>query len=157
LPVLRAISATLVDFGHRALGGHGLDVGERLITELLGLFAGIALLLAAVGIYGVMAYTVSLRIQEMGIRIALGARPRRIFGLVVEQGLKFAGAGIAGGLAASLIVTRYMSSLLVGVTATDPLTFAGVSILLAAVAALACYVPARRATRIHPTVALRYE
>lgn len=131
--------------------------GRRISTDLLGIFAGIALLLAAVGVYGVMAYTVSLRTQEMGIRLALGAQRRDLFRLVVGQGLKLAGIGVASGLAVSLIVTRYMSSLLVSVTSTDPVTFLTVSLILAAVAALASYIPARRATRVDPTVALRYE
>jgi putative ABC transport system permease protein len=131
--------------------------GRRVSTAMLGVFAGIALVLAAVGIYGVMAYTVSLRVQEMGIRMALGAQRRHVFRLVVGQGLALAAIGVAAGLAISLAATRYMSSLLVGVTPNDPLTFAAVSLLLAAVAALACYVPARRATRIDPMAALRQE
>jgi putative ABC transport system permease protein len=131
--------------------------GRRISTGLLGIFAGVALLLAAVGVYGVMAYSVSLRTQEMGIRLALGARRRDLFRLMVGQGLKLAGIGVASGLAISLLVTRYMASLLVGVSSTDPLTFASVSLLLAAMAALASYIPAWRATRVDPIVALRYE
>jgi putative ABC transport system permease protein len=131
--------------------------GRRISTALLGAFAAIALLLAAIGVYGVMAYTVSLRTQEMGIRLALGAQRRDLFRLVVGHGLKLAALGVGGGLAVSLIVTRYMSSLLLDITSTDPVTFVTVSLLLAGVAALASYIPAWRATRVDPMVALRCE
>jgi putative ABC transport system permease protein len=130
---------------------------RRFSMLLLGVFAGVAVALAGVGIYGVISYTVGQRTREIGIRIALGARPRDVLRLVLGRGLGLAGAGIALGLAGGLAVTRVISSLLFGVGARDPLTFASVAALLAAVALLACLAPARRATRVDPMVALRYE
>ncbi|MGH9747498.1 MAG: ABC transporter permease [Candidatus Acidiferrales bacterium] len=129
----------------------------RLLTSLVGAFAGFALLLAALGIYGVMAYSVSQRIHEVGIRMALGASPRDVFTLVVGQGMRLVLIGVALGFIASLALTRLLSSLLFGTSATDPATFAIVALTLIAVALLACYLPARRATRVDPLIALRYE
>jgi predicted permease len=128
---------------------------QRFSMLLLAVFAGIALVLATIGIYGVMAYLVNQGNRELGIRIALGATPRNILNLVVKQGMALAVAGVTIGLAAAFLLTRLIQSLLFGVNATDPLTFVGIAVLLAAVALLACYVPARRAARIDPLISLR--
>jgi putative ABC transport system permease protein len=130
---------------------------ERFNMSLLGIFAALALILAAVGIYGLMAYAVSQRTHEIGVRVAVGAQQRDVLALVVREGAKLAFLGIAIGVAAAVGLTRLMASLLFDVKPTDPATFAGVAILLALVALAACYIPARRATRIDPMVALRYE
>ena len=124
---------------------------------LIGIFGAIALTLAAVGLYGVMAYSVTQRSHELGIRIAVGASPRDILRLVLGQGIRMTLLGAAFGLVASLFVTRALSSLLFGVSATDPVTFIAVPVVLALVAILACYLPARRAMRVDPIIALRYE
>jgi putative ABC transport system permease protein len=122
---------------------------------LLAVFAGLAVMLAAIGIYGVMANTVAQRSHEIGIRMALGARASDVRLLVVRQALVLAAMGVGAGLAASILAMNVMSSLLFGVTATDPAVFAGVTILMAGVALLASYMPARRATRVDPMVTLR--
>ncbi|HEV7844433.1 MAG TPA: FtsX-like permease family protein, partial [Pyrinomonadaceae bacterium] len=130
---------------------------ERLSVMLLGLFAALAFLLACVGIYGVISYSVTQRTHEIGVRIALGASGADILRLVVGQGMRMVAVGLILGLIASFALTRVMSSLLFSVSATDPATFIVVSLLLAAVAFFASFIPARRATRVDPMVALRYE
>jgi predicted permease len=129
----------------------------RFNAVLLAVFAGLALLLASVGLYGIISYSVSQRIQEIGVRMALGAERRDVMKMVVGQGLKLALIGVAIGIAGALVLTRFLASLLYGVSATDPLTFIAVSLTLIAVALLACYIPARRAAKVDPMIALRHE
>jgi putative ABC transport system permease protein len=130
---------------------------RRFSTVLIGIFAGLALLLAAVGIYGVMSYTVGQRTREIGIRMALGAQPANVLRLVLGRGTRLALIGIVAGLGGSFALTRYLGTLLFGVGATDPATFVAVAALLMIVALLACYIPARRAMRVDPIMALREE
>ena len=129
----------------------------RFYMEMLGIFAGVAVLLAAVGIYGVMSYSVSERTHEIGIRMALGASPGDVLGLIAKLGLKLTCIGVAIGVAMAFGVTRLISTFLFGVKPTDPLTYAVVALSLAAIALLACYIPARRATHVAPMIALRHE
>jgi putative ABC transport system permease protein len=130
---------------------------RRLWGVLFALFAGVALLLAAVGIYGVMSYLVSQRTREIGVRVALGARPFDIHRLIIGQGLKLLGLGVTLGLLGAIALSRLMTSLLFGVTAYDLPTFGGVSLLLAIVALIGCFIPARRAAKVDPMIALRAE
>ncbi|HEV2246550.1 MAG TPA: ABC transporter permease, partial [Terriglobia bacterium] len=130
---------------------------QRFDALVMAIFACLAVVLATTGVYGVMAYSVARRTHEIGIRMALGAEKRDVLGMVVGQGLKLSLIGVAIGIAGALALTRFLSSLLYGVTPTDPLTFAAVSLILIAVALLACYIPARRAAKVDPMVALRYE
>jgi putative ABC transport system permease protein len=131
--------------------------GRRFVLELIGVFAAIALVLAVVGIYGVVSYGTRQRTHEIGIRMALGARGQQILWLVAGQNARWLVVGIATGVASTLALTRLLAAYLYAVRPTDPLTFAAVSLLLLAVALIAVYVPARRATKVDPMVALRYE
>jgi predicted permease len=130
---------------------------QRFSTTMLGAFASFALLLAAVGVYGVMSYLVSQSTHDIGVRIALGAQPGNIIGLVVRHGMELAGIGIVGGLIGAVVLTRVMASLLFGVSVTDTVTFSTVVVILMAAAFAATVIPARRATRVDPIVALREE
>jgi ABC-type antimicrobial peptide transport system permease subunit len=130
---------------------------RRSSMMLLNLFAAVALLLASVGLYGVISYLVGQRTQEFGIRLTLGAQPKDLFRLVLGHGLKMALGGVALGLIAALLLTRLMANMLYGVSATDPATFVIIALLLMAVAVLASLVPARRATKVDPMLALRSE
>jgi putative ABC transport system permease protein len=130
---------------------------ERFRTLLLSSFSGMALILAAVGIFGVISYSASQRTREIGIRMALGAQQRSVLRLILGQGTKLALLGLGVGTLAALLLTRWMASLLYGVSATDPLTFGATAIVLFGVAVTACYIPARRAMRVDPMVALRHE
>jgi putative ABC transport system permease protein len=137
---------------------YSASLGSRRFNLILIAFFGIvALVLATAGVFGVMAYSVSRRTREIGVRVALGARSRDVLKMILSQGLRTIFIGLLIGLAGSLALTRTMASLLFEVTATDPLTFAAVIALLIAAALLACYIPARRATKVDPMVALRYE
>jgi ABC-type antimicrobial peptide transport system permease subunit len=129
----------------------------RMASTLTSLFGLTALLLAAIGLYGVMSQAASRRTREIGIRMALGAGRDDVLRLMLKQGLWLASLGLALGLSATLSLTRLLQTLLHGVSATDPLTFAAVALLLAGVALLACYIPARRATKVDPLTALRHE
>jgi ABC-type antimicrobial peptide transport system permease subunit len=124
---------------------------------LLDSFAILALLMASLGLYGVISYLVERRTQELGIRIALGAQSRSVLRLVIGDGLKMAVTGVAVGLLAAFGLTRLLTGMVYGVSTTDPATFAAIAILLIVIASLASYLPARRATKVDPLVALRYE
>jgi putative ABC transport system permease protein len=129
----------------------------RFSLILMNVFGAVALALAAIGLYGVLAYAVSQRTQEFGIRLALGAQPHDVLALILKQGMKLALTGVLLGLISGVALTRLMQNLLFGVGATDPATFGGIAFLLILVALLACYLPARRATKVDPLVALRGE
>lgn len=129
----------------------------RWSTTLLGVFAGVALVMAALGVFGVLSFMVTRRTRELGIRMALGAAPSSVRRMVLVQGLRLVALGLALGMAASLALTRLMKSLLYAVAPTDPATYVGVMALLLGIALLAAYLPARRATRVDPLIALRAE
>ncbi len=156
---IHAVDPNVAVYGIRTMQDRLYDslARQRFSSTLLGAFAAFALLLAAVGIYGVMSYLVTQSTHDIGVRVALGARPGNIIGLVVRQGMELAATGILVGLAGAFALTRVMTSLLFGVSATDALTFTAVAILLAAVAFAATVIPARRAIRVDPMVALRDE
>src|SRR5580704_10431190 len=130
---------------------------QRFTMTVLGVFSGLALVLSAIGIYGVISYLAGQRTHEIGVRVALGAQPKDIFGMVLSEGMKVALLGVVIGIVASLALTRLMTKMIFGVRAADPVTFAGVTILLTLVAAAACYIPARRAMQVDPLVALRHD
>ncbi|HKC87688.1 MAG TPA: ABC transporter permease [Blastocatellia bacterium] len=156
---VRRIDESMAVFDVRPLSAFiaATIVQERLLTMLLSFFGLLAMLLAAIGLYGVIAYSVSQRTQEIGVRISLGARSRDVLRLVIGQGMKLVLIGVIMGLAAAFGLTRLLKTLLFGVSATDPLTFAVIALLLILVALLACYLPARRATKVDPMIALRCE
>jgi putative ABC transport system permease protein len=135
----------------------GAVARQRFSMLLLAIFAGVALVLAAVGIYGVMSYSVAQQTREIGIRMALGAQRSDVLKMTIKEGLKLVGLGLAIGLAAAFVLTRVMATLLFGISATDPLTFLTISLVLLAVAMLASYIPSLRAMRVDPMVALRYQ
>jgi putative ABC transport system permease protein len=133
------------------------STGQRIAGTFVGAFGLLALVLAAVGVYGVIDYSTRQRSHEIGIRMALGAQQSDVFRLVLGQGLRIIIAGVCIGLVMSVVLTRFLRNILFGVGATDAVTFAAVAMLLSFVALLACYIPARRAMRVDPMVALRYE
>jgi ABC-type antimicrobial peptide transport system permease subunit len=130
---------------------------QRFYAAVMGVFAAIAVLLSAVGVYGVLAYAVGQRTREFGVRTALGARSRDVLAMVLNQGLRLTGLGIVIGLAGAIVLARYMGGMLYDVTPLDPLTYVAVIVLFVAITSLASYLPARRATRVDPLTALRYE
>ena len=129
----------------------------RLASTLIGIFGLVALTLASIGLYGLMAWMVSRRTREIGVRMALGAQPADVLKLVFKHGIVLTMFGVAIGLFAALVAARFIDSQLYNVSATDPFTFVVIALLMTAVSLLACYLPARRATRVDPLVALRYE
>jgi putative ABC transport system permease protein len=156
---VRAVDPDLPVFGIRTMEEVMADavVQRRFAMLLLGMFAAVALALSAVGIYGVISYSVSQRTHEIGVRVALGASSRDVLRLIMAQGMKLTVLGAAVGVAGAFAVTRFLAFLMFGISATDPFTFAGITFLLSVVALAACYVPARRAMKVDPITALRHE
>jgi putative ABC transport system permease protein len=130
---------------------------QRFIATLMGAFAALALALTAVGLYGLLSYQVSQRTHEIGLRMALGAQARDVLRMIIRQGMTLVLIGVAVGLACAFALSRIMSNLMFDITVTDPATYAFIALLLTAVSLLACYIPARRATRVDPMIALRYD
>jgi putative ABC transport system permease protein len=162
----RALQQTLQSVDPNVAAGHIRSMNEirsaavamrEFNMTLLSLFAGAALLLAAIGIYGVIAFSVTQRTQELGVRMALGAQRSDVLRLVLGEGLRLAATGIAAGLAGTLALTRVLQTFLYGVSPTDPTALACTTLLLGSIALFACYIPARRAMKVDPMVALRYE
>jgi putative ABC transport system permease protein len=156
---LEQIDSVCVTYDTETMDGILSDslASRRFSMILMAIFAALALLMACVGIYGVISYLTSQRTHEIGIRVALGAERRDVLRLVIGQGLKLALVGVVIGIMGALALTRFLSSMLFGVKPTDPVTFIAVSLLLVGVGLLACYIPAHRATKVDPLVALRYE
>jgi ABC-type antimicrobial peptide transport system permease subunit len=156
---VHAVDPSVVVYNIRTMQERFYDsmARQRFATVMLGAFAVFALLLAAVGVYGVISYLVSQGTRDIGVRMALGAQPANILRLVTRQGMELAGIGIAGGLIGALVLTRVMAGLLFGVSTTDAVTFSAVAVILAAVAFVATLIPARRAIGVDPNVALRDE
>jgi ABC-type antimicrobial peptide transport system permease subunit len=157
--ISREMSSEQVIFGEQTMDSLiSQSLARRQFSMILLLvFAGLALLLASIGVYGVISYVVAQRSAEIGLRIALGARPIDVFHLILGGGGKLAAVGICAGVAGALALTRLMSSVLYGISATDPATFVIVAVVFMLVALTACYVPARRASKVDPSTALRYE
>jgi putative ABC transport system permease protein len=130
---------------------------QRFISTLMGAFAALALALTAVGLYGVLSYQVSQRTHEIGLRMALGAQARDVLKMIIRQGMVLVLVGVGIGLACAVALTRIMSNFLFDITVTDPATYVFIALLLTAVSLVACYIPARRATRVDPMIALRYD
>jgi ABC-type antimicrobial peptide transport system permease subunit len=157
--ISREMSSQQVIFGEQTMDSLiSQSLAHRQFSMILLLvFASLALVLASVGVYGVISYIVAQRSPESGLRMALGARPYDVLSLILAGGGKLAVAGISAGIIGAFALTRLMSSLLYGISATDPATFAGVALLFMLIALIACYVPARRASKVDPAIALRYE
>jgi putative ABC transport system permease protein len=156
---LEGLNSENVTFGVRSMDNVIADsmAARRFSMILLAVFAVLALILSCVGIFGVISYVVTQRTHEIGIRIALGAQREDVLKLMLGEGMQMALAGVVVGLVASFFLTRLLTKMLYGVSATDPVTFAGVAVILTAVALAACYIPTRRAMGVDPMVALRYE
>jgi ABC-type antimicrobial peptide transport system permease subunit len=156
---LEKVNSRMVVYGTQTMTDIISDslAAKRFVMVLLGVFAALAMLLSSIGIYGVLSYVVGQRTNEIGIRMALGADRFTVLRMVLAQAGQMVMLGVVIGLVAAVLLTRLMSSILFGVSPSDPLTLSGVALLLTAVALFACYIPARRATRVDPMIALRYE